>query len=216
MKVVAVVSGGMDSVCFLAQHDLDECHVLAFDYGQKGVKELSVIENVVAGFPFVQDVQIIDMSFMQELWPGSQLTDEAVDIEDNYVPTVVVPLRNMVMLTIAAAYAKSIGAGKIIFGAHADDAAGYPDCRNGFVAELQKTLNTGHPDNPLTIDSPARCGFSKAENLKRAHALVGDIIFNTWSCYRSEKLHCGVCESCRNRKKAIALAGLQDKTEYEG
>ena len=39
-------------------------------------------------------------------------------------------------------------------------------------------------------------------------------IFKTWSCYSSGKYHCGVCESCNNRKIAFDKSGIKDKTKY--
>jgi 7-cyano-7-deazaguanine synthase len=38
---------------------------------------------------------------------------------------------------------------------------------------------------------------------------------NTWSCYKNEKLACGVCDSCRLRLKGFELAGETDKINYE-
>lgn len=215
MKIVAIVSGGLDSVSYLASHSTDECHVLTFNYGQKGVKELEVVKKLVAGMTNVFEVKVIDMSFMKELWPDTQLTDDTIAVEDAYTPTVVVPLRNAVMLTIASAYAASIGAKKVIYGSHMNDVAGYPDCRPEFSIALQKALTLGHPDNPVEIWSPAREGLTKAENLKLGYRVLGSKIFETWSCYKSGERQCGKCESCRNRKKAFEEAGIKDLTLYE-
>jgi len=37
----------------------------------------------------------------------------------------------------------------------------------------------------------------------------------TWSCYRGEDIHCGVCSSCRERKRAFSQSGVYDPTDYQ-
>ena len=50
--------------------------------------------------------------------------------------------------------------------------------------------------------------------LKKGYNVLGDNIFNTWSCYSNEKVQCGKCESCNNRKAAFLEANIEDKTVY--
>ena len=54
------------------------------------------------------------------------------------IPSSYVPARNSIFLTIAAAFAESIGAGTIFIGANALDYSGYPDCRPEFFAAMEK------------------------------------------------------------------------------
>ena len=37
----------------------------------------------------------------------------------------------------------------------------------------------------------------------------------TWSCYKGLEHHCGVCGTCRERKEALAQAGIVDTTIYD-
>ena len=57
--------------------------------------------------------------------------------------------------------------------------------------------------------------LSKSDLLKTGMRILGDSIFKTWSCYSDKKYHCGVCESCINRKKAFQKADILDKTKYD-
>ena len=36
----------------------------------------------------------------------------------------------------------------------------------------------------------------------------------TWSCYKGQELHCGVCGTCFERKEAFEQAGVDDPTAY--
>jgi len=232
-RIVAIISGGIDSTSYLAQW-LErgyDAHVLVFNYGQKGLKEIEVAKNIVNEInklPLMGKViefRVVDISFMKDLWKGTQLTDEGVAIEKEYRPSVVVPIRNAVMLTIAAAYAYTVDAKVVIYGAHYDDVSPrpdtweplYPDCSPEFIQALELAINLGHfrSKRGIQIWSPSKEGLRKAENLKRGYRILGDLIYRTWSCYLSGKYHCGKCESCINRHKAFIQADIPDGTIYE-
>jgi 7-cyano-7-deazaguanine synthase len=94
---------------------------------------------------------------------------------------------------------------------------------------MASTLNLAEEDGialglreKISIWSPVLDGIDKTNLLKTGYRILGDEIFRTWSCYSSgvlgtkkgSILHCGVCESCINRKVAINKAGIKDKTDY--
>lgn len=226
VKVVAVVSGGPDSIgyAYLWKQSAAEIHPLIFDYGQKGKKETQVAVRLSLKLGFKQPL-VLNVRFMKELWVGTQLTDETVRVEEAYTPSVVVPIRNAIFLTIATAYAYNIGAKYVIYGAHTDDIKPrvdtgeplYPDCSPEFLLALQAALNIGHfrSERGIELWSPAREGLSKSQLLRKFYEAAGDVVYETWSCYLSGEKHCGRCESCNNRKRAFLEAGIPDKTEYE-
>jgi len=227
VRVVAVVSGGPDSLSYAAHYCASghEIYALVFDYGQKARREISTAVRLLGKlnerFGCVKEVKVVDLSSLRELWRGTQLTDENVEVKEEYEPTVVVPLRNAVFLTIAVAYAHTIGADRVIYGAQLDDirqtASGdflYPDCSPQFQISLESALAIGHFNRRVEIWSPAREGLSKADNLRRGYEILGKLIFETWSCYLNGDVHCGVCASCRERRRAFAEAGIKDETVY--
>ena len=222
MKIVAVVSGGLDSCAYVARyleqgHDV---HILTYNYSQKAQREIEVVKEL---FSEKAEIKILDISFMKDLWPNTQLTDDKVKVEDGYTSTEVVPNRNTIFLTIAVAYAQSINADRVILGSHKDDTViinndfAFPDCDSRFFELLETTLHIGHfkESKKVEIWSPSREGLGKNYLVRMGYQKLGNDIFKTFSCYKKGEKNCGVCTSCRGRRKAFAEAGITDLTEYE-
>ena len=227
---MCIVSGGLDSVCFaasLAANDGYDLYLLTFAYGQRAEREIER-SRYFASVLNAKDHKVADMSFMKSLYNKSNaLTDSRQELSQEFSQSLVVPIRNAVFLTIAAAWAMSINAKVVAYGAHTGDTIHYPDCRPVFVTAMNDALNTAESDSILsglrqevTILSPAVMGLDKSTLAKTGYKILGDEIFHTWSCYSDgikgnrDYLHCGRCESCINRKNAFTTAQIKDKTQY--
>ncbi|KRT61039.1 MAG: ExsB family protein, queuosine biosynthesis protein QueC [Thaumarchaeota archaeon CSP1-1] len=220
-KAVVVFSGGIDSVCTCAylksKYDL---YGISFSYGQRANKEMKIAKTFskILG---LKEHKIIDISFMKNLYGETNvLTSSKNMIPHKFDYSIVVPIRNAIFLSIATAWAFTLNASLIAYGAHKGD-KNYPDCRPSFSKKIEQALNEGELDGiklgirkKIVIWSPFREGLTKSELLKKGFRVLGDKIFNTWSCYDNKKLHCGTCESCNNRKAAFIKAKLHDKTKY--
>jgi len=118
------------------------------------------------------------------------------------------------MLSIAVSWAEVIGGAAIYIGAVSEDSSGYPDCRPQFYAAFQQTIDTGtRPDTQIEICTPIIL-FSKAEIVKTGIRLAAPLHL-TWSCYSSETLACGKCDSCALRLRGFKQAGAVDPLQYE-
>lgn len=150
---------------------------------------------------------------------GSSLTDKDIavteaDLDSKEIPTSYVPFRNANMLAIAVSWAEVIGADAIYIGAVAEDSSGYPDCRPEFYEAFQKVIDTGtKPDTHIEIRTPI-IHLTKAEIVKKGIELDAPLHLS-WSCYRSEDLACGTCDSCALRLRGFAQAEIGDPIKYE-
>ncbi len=220
-KAVVVFSGGVDSVCAVSfLKSKYELYGITFSYGQKANMEIFAAKSFAKKLGLKQH-KIIDIGFMKELYGDSNvLTSSKRKIPSKFEYSIVVPIRNAVFLSVASAWAYTLNASLVVYGAHTGDKY-YPDCRPAFAKKLESAFNQGEIDGinsklrkKIEIWSPYRAGLSKSDLLKKGKTVLGDSIFKTWSCYSNKKLHCGICESCNNRKIAFEKARISDKTKY--
>ncbi len=223
-KAVVVFSGGMDSVCaaLLLKSRCEQLYGITFSYGQKADMELETAKYLADKIE-LREHKIVDISFMKELYGESNVLTgghKRTAPPSRFEYSIVVPNRNAVFLSIASAWAFSIGAPLVAYGAHTGD-KNYPDCRPAFIEKIESAFNHGEIDGinskrrkSIEIWAPYLDGLAKSDILKKGVEIFGDHIFDTWSCYAKGARHCGVCESCNNRRMAFQEAGITDKTIY--
>lgn len=210
-----ILSGGMDSVTMLYHYQNEIALALSFNYGANhNAKELAfaALHCQQLGIAHV----VIDLGFMAQhfkssLLEGADAIPEADYAEDN-IKSTVVPFRNGIMLSIAAGLANSHGLKAVMIANHGGDHATYPDCRPGFITAMDAAIGAG-TDNEVRVFAPYT-GLSKSDIAKIGAGLGIDYSL-TWSCYKGQETHCGVCATCRERKQAMADAGIEDKTVYQ-
>lgn len=227
-RAVCIVSGGLDSVCYAATFARDyDIYMMTFAYGQRAEREIDAARHF-AKVLNAKEHRIIDIGFMKGLYGKSNaLTDGRQKLSKDFAQNLVVPVRNAIFIAIAGAWAMSINARAVAYGAHSGDVPHYADCRPEFAGAMAEALNVADIDSiragqrqKIEVVSPAVQGLSKSELLKAGHAILGDSLFRTWSCYSDgvkkggRYVHCGACESCISRKKAFIDAQIQDRTRY--
>ena len=163
------------------------------------------IAHIEIKLPFIKDF------FKSSLLEGADAIPEGNYDEENMKSTVV-PFRNGIMLSIAAGMAENNKLQYIMLANHAGDHTIYPDCRPEFVEAMNKAVHAG-TWNGVELLTPYT-HLTKAEITMHGKALGMDYS-ETWSCYKGGEHHCGVCGTCRERKEALAQAGIEDKTIYE-
>lgn len=203
MDSLAVVSGGMDSITLLYDHQTEIQHVVSFDYGSKhNAKEIPFAAR--AAEELKKPHTIIALPFIAEHFKSNLLQsgDEIPDghYADPVMKKTVVPFRNGIMLSIAAGFAESLGLQGILLANHFGDHAIYPDCRADFIAPMVNAIEAG-TYSKIVLGAPYT-GLTK-----RQIALIGKEIgvdySKTWSCYKGGEIHCGVCGTCVERKEAL-------------
>ncbi len=215
-KVVVIYSGGMDSFTLLneAYRAGSEVHALSFDYGQKHAKELEYARRVCDALSISH--KVVDITAINQLLAGSSLTDDIAMPEGHYeeesMKSTVVPNRNMVLLSLAIAYAVSMGASSVAYGAHGGDHAIYPDCRPEFVAKMAQVAKIANYE-PIDLLVPY-LHLDKVEILRRGLAMQLDYS-QSWTCYNGRSEACGRCGACQERLEAFRLHDRADPLAYE-
>ena len=135
------------------------------------------------------------------------------------IPVTYVPARNTVFLSLALAWAESLGAFDIFVGVNCVDYSGYPDCRPEYLKAFETLANLAtkagvEGSGRFRIHAPLIL-MSKEQIIARGLELGVDYR-NTHSCYdpTPDGRSCGRCDSCVLRLAAFARLGLTDPISY--
>lgn len=217
---VVLLSGGIDSSTLLhfvkKEVGVPGIYAFSFLYGQKHSREIEMAKWQAESAGVVRH-DIIDLSVIgASAMAGSALTDPAEAVPglseiaeaDLIQPPTYVPNRNMVLISIAAAYAESHGIKDVFYGAQKQDEYGYWDCTVDFLARMNNVLALNRRD-AVTLHAPF-VSWTKSKVVSKGKELGVDY-GHTWSCYRGNDEPCGVCPSCVEREKAIGSGDVVQK-----
>ena len=224
-KAVILLSGGLDSAttAAIAISKGFDCYALIFSYGQRHKIELEAAEKV-ADFLKIKELKTIHI--VADIFANSSLINPVLNVPkerdrghlSSDIPNTYVPVRNLIFLSYALAYAETIGAFDIFIGVNCLDYSGYPDCRPEFIASFAETANLASATatggkRKFAIQTPIM-RMTKAQIIKTGASLGFDYSI-THSCYDPiGVLACGKCDSCILRKEGFKRAKVDDPTEY--
>jgi len=218
---VVLLSGGLDSatVLAIARAEGYACHAMSFRYGQRHAIELARAAIVAQQLGAAAHITV-DIDLRQ--FGGSALTADiavpkarSVEEMSREIPLTYVPARNTIFLSLALAWAETLGAADIFIGVNALDYSGYPDCRPEYVAAFERMANLAtkagiEGRQQLRVHVPL-ITMTKADIIRAGSALGVDYSI-TSSCYdpSADGAPCLACDACVLRAKGFAEAGLAD------
>jgi 7-cyano-7-deazaguanine synthase len=215
--IVVVLSGGQDSTTCLgwARSRYQNLHAITFDYGQRHRAELESAK-IIAEKAGVTQHRIVPVSSLAALGGTAMLADSdpvegqsVGDESERGLPNTFVPGRNLVFLTLAAAWAYQLKVTELVTGVCQTDYSGYPDCRETTMQSLQGTIRAGM-EHGITIHTPLM-HLSKADSVRLAQEVGAlDLLAHSHTCYNGQVPPCGQCPACQLRAKGFAEAGIPD------
>ena len=222
---VAILSGGMDSTIAMRlaveKYRKENVSALTFYYGQKQKREIEMarMSTHMLGVKH----KVVDASFLGDISKGFSAnvdTDMAMptieDVLGDPRPKTYVPNRNMILMSIAAAFAETQNVDTVICGLQVHDEYGYHDTTQRWVDKVNDLLSENRIIK-IKLTAPFS-KLSKYDELKILQELDGNLMLAsfTLTCYNPDDQHrsCGVCPSCSERIANFAKIGTNDTIEY--
>lgn len=216
-KALVVASGGLDSTVAAAQciRDGYDVSLIHFTYGCRAEEhEIDAIERIAdaMGVPltiFPMDIYSPGDSRLFEKDSEIAGGEEGAEFAHEWVPA-----RNLVMLSVATAFAEARGFEYIVLGNNLEEAGAYPDNEPEFIRRFNYLL-------PFAVGDGKRVEVLMPVGDLMKHEIValgstnGAPLHLTWSCYKNGELHCGKCGPCFMRKTAFQINGLDEVIKYE-
>lgn len=206
-RCVVLLSGGLDSaVCVAIAHSHDlQVHALTIDYGQTNRNEVQAAFDLVNGMDIWNHMIVsLPLRFIRSPMTGygeipKNRTEEqrTTGISPTYIPG-----RNLIFLSLAAAWAESLLAKSIYVGFNCPGGIGHPDCRSEFVDLTLQAIQKGSQYPVERICTPL-IHLNKKQIVKLAREMNVPIELTT-SCYSPvQGKACHACDACIAREEAL-------------
>lgn len=199
---ILLASGGLDSTTlayWLLDQNIDFVPLFV-DYGQHCAEtELQTLKKVLPK-SHKDKIETVDIRSVYKRSNSKfikpvNLWEDEIEANDLYIP-----YRNVLLLTIGATFAQTIGLNNVYSGFINSNHAKEIDCSNEFFEKMEKMLTDY---GSVTINMPFRY-YSKYEVAKIGIKL-GAEIGQTFSCQASPVIPCGACPNCVDRLNAIRI-----------
>ncbi len=197
---ILLASGGMDST--VLAHDLarkgEKIILLFLDYGQHCVeKELETLKKVLPEM-YKDNIRIIKIGDVYKDSNSRMVVEANLWIDNVVADDLYLPYRNLLFLSIASAYAQSLGAKNVYSAFINSNHAKEIDCSMEFFTKLETLLESY---GSVKLNMPYR-ELSKTEVAKLGVEL-GAPIASTYSCQVNSQNPCGACPNCVDRIDAM-------------
>jgi 7-cyano-7-deazaguanine synthase len=211
-----LASGGLDS-CILLGQLLDEgCDVQPF-YVRTGVTweeaELAALRRFIGSFATrsrgrVQDLVLLNLPLADLYGNHWSLTGRAVPDETTPDEAVYLPSRNALLAIKAAVWCQLHGLTQLALATLKSNP--FPDATGQFFSAFQTALRVGAAVEIEIVRPLENLSKAAVMRLGREYPLG-----ETFSCIAPvDKLHCGHCNKCAERKQAFRDAKMRDPTVY--
>jgi 7-cyano-7-deazaguanine synthase len=175
-------------------------------------EELAAVDRLLSSLVYRDLAPVARLTFtVEDLYPPTHWalhgTPPAFDTPDE---DVYLTGRNIVLLSKAGIYCAQQKLSRIAIGPLAGNP--FPDATPEFFAAMSRTLSLGLA-HQIVIDAPFVT--MRKSDVIRLGAELNVPFALTLSCMSPrQRLHCGQCSKCRERRDAFHDAGIDDPAEY--
>jgi 7-cyano-7-deazaguanine synthase len=207
-KVVLLLSGGIDSIVlyYWLQEKKYSVFPIHIDYGQvTAAGEIKAIKSIL-GEEETNKILFLDIPNVKYLGVGSLVGQfpKSGYSQGEWFETEFFPNRNMILISLAAAYAYKYKIGKIAIGV--TGISSYKDTRKSFINSISTTLSESLGKFDLItpfVDLDRQ--FIIDEAIKMSVPIE-----KTFSCNALGDRHCLLCTSCLDRLHVLNKLGKQN------
>lgn len=217
-RALVVCSGGLDSVvsAVYAQRELGmSIHLIHFLYGSRAegpeVKAIEAVAEHLGAELTLFPLNVYSKGDSPLLDPDSKVAggEAGAEFAHEWVPA-----RNLLLLSVATAFAEARGIDTIVLGNNLEEAGAYPDNEPEFISRFNDLLPFAVGDGKrMRVIMPV--GNLMKHEIVELGNRIGAPMHLTWSCYRAGELHCGTCGPCYMRRKAFEINNIPEVISYK-